>query len=81
MGKESIVAEVEVCEHWDGHIHPYPVKHFSRHPIHMIEGGSYLTEDTREFNPAGDMGYFGLNAKDYAWYKNHTVVRQIKIER
>ena len=37
----------------------------------MIEGGQYLTEDMSETDPQSDMGVWGLNKKDYEWFKSH----------
>lgn len=72
---------VKVCEDWYGNIYPYFVKTSrAKHPIHMIEGGDYLTEDMSEFNPAGDMGVFGLNQKDYEWFKSHLVEVELEVE-
>ena len=50
-------------------MHVYDVKTLGKHPVHMIEGGEYLTEDEREFNPCGDMGWFWLNQKEYDYFK------------
>lgn len=63
---------IKACD-WYGHIYPYYIKTSrAKHPVHMIEGGDYITEDMEtEFNPAGDMGVFGLNQKDYDWFKSH----------
>lgn len=62
---------IKVCD-WYGNIHPYAIKtNRAKHPVHMIEGGSYLTEDMTEYDPASDMGVWGLNARDYEWFKNH----------
>lgn len=63
---------IKVCD-WYGHINPYLITTSrAKHPVHMIEGGDYLTEDMdTEFDPQSDMGVWGLNAKDYEWFKNH----------
>jgi hypothetical protein len=69
---------MKVCD-WYGNIHPYEIKTTrAKHPIHMIEGGQYITEDMTETNPSSDMGVFGLNAKDYKWFKNH--LQEVEIE-
>lgn len=60
-------------------MHPYDVKTTGKHPIHMIEGGKYLTEDEREFSPGGDMGWFFLNKKEYEYYKAHEVDIEVDI--
>lgn len=48
--------------------HPYDVKTSGKHPIHIIDGGDYITEDDREF--CGDCGWFWLNEKEYQYYKS-----------
>lgn len=54
-------------------MHPYDVKTHGKHPVHLIEGGSYITEDnTTQFDPCGDMGWFWLNEKEYQYYKSQT---------
>lgn len=67
---------------WDGHtIHPYTIQTSrAKHPVRMIEGGAYLTEDMEtEFDPQSDMGIFGLNAKDYQTFKANLVEVEIEI--
>ena len=67
-----------VCD-WYGHIHPYEIyTKRAKHPVHMIEGGLYITEDTTDTEPTSDMGRFGLNAKDYEWFQNH--LQEVEIE-
>ena len=41
-------------------MHIYTVKTKGKHPVHLIEGGEYLTEDDRNFETGGcsDMGWF-----------------------
>lgn len=51
-------------------MHVYDVKTTGRHPVHMIEGGEYLTEDERQFEESGDMGWFYLNQKEYDYFKS-----------
>ena len=72
--------KVLVCD-WPTTLHPYTLtgKRHANHPVHMIEGGQYLTEDMSPLgDPNGDMGEFGLNAKDYAWFKAH--VQEVELE-
>lgn len=70
---------IKVCD-WYGHIHPYFIKTTrAKHPVHMIEGGSYITEDMTEYDPASDMGVFGLNAVDYEWFKNNLQDFEIEV--
>lgn len=56
-------------------MHVYDVKTKGKHPVHLIEGGSYITEDERGFEPSGDMGWFWLNEREYQYYKSkeHTI--------
>ena len=70
---------ITVCD-WYGKIHPYPISTSkAKHPVHMIEGGDYITEDMEtEFDPQSDMGVWGLNAKDYEWFKNN--LKQVELE-
>ena len=70
---------IKACD-WYGNIHPYLIStDRAKHPVHMIEGGDYITEDMdTEFNPAGDMGVYGLNSKDYEWFKNH--LKDVEVE-
>ena len=51
--------------------HIYSVKTTGKHPIHMIEGGDYITEDKTVFNVVSDMGYFWLNKKEYDLFKSN----------
>ena len=51
-------------------MHIYDVKTKGKHPVHLIEGGEYITEDERQFDPLGDMGWFWLNQREYDYYKN-----------
>jgi hypothetical protein len=50
--------------------HPYSVKTTGRHPIHMIEGGDYITEDKTVFDECSDMGWFHINQKEYDLFKS-----------
>lgn len=71
---------IQVCD-WYGHIHPYTIiSSRAKHPVHMIEGGSYLTEDMTNYDPQSDMGVWGLNAKDYEWFKNHLENFEIEVK-
>jgi len=51
-------------------MHIYDVKTSGKHPVHMIEGGQYLTEDETIINQQGEMGWFWLNEKDYNYFKS-----------
>jgi hypothetical protein len=52
-------------------MHIYDVKTHGKHPVHLIRGGAYITEDMRDFNDDnGDMGVFWLNEKEYRYFKS-----------
>lgn len=72
--------KIQVCD-WYGHINPYTIQTTrAKHPVRMIEGGYYLTEDMdSEFNPQSEMGIWGLNARDYEWFKNNLIEVEVEI--
>ncbi len=70
--------KILVCD-WYGHISPYSVKTKGKHPVHMIEGGTYLTEEDFD-NGVGDMGWFYLNSRDYEYFKNHLEEKEVEIK-
>ena len=51
-------------------MHLYDVKTTGKHPVHLIEGGEYLTEDERVFDECSDMGWFYINQKEYDYFKS-----------
>lgn len=51
-------------------MHLYDVKTTGKHPVHLIEGGDYLTEDERVFDESDDMGWYWLNEKEYTYFKS-----------
>lgn len=61
-------------------INPYTITSSrAKHPVRMIEGGMYLTEELdREYSVGGDMGIFGLNAKDYEIFKAN--LKEVEVE-
>lgn len=61
-------------------MHPYDVKTTGKHPVHMIEGGEYLTESEEIFNEGGEMGWFWLNRKEYDYFKSQLKEVEIEIE-
>ena len=73
MTKKILAAEFVIKK-----LHPYTVKTTGKHPIHMIEGGAYLTEDESQFDEAGDMGWFFLNTKEYNYFKSQ--LKEIEVE-
>ena len=58
-------------------MHVYDCKTTGKHPVHMIDGGRYLTESKKDFG-SGDMGWFFLNQKEYNYFKSQ--LREIEIE-
>ena len=52
--------------------HIYDVKTKGKHPVHLIEGGSYLTESDMDFGD-GDMGWFWLNSREYSAFNDNLV--------
>lgn len=70
--------KILACD-WYGHIYPYYIKtQRAKHPVHMIEGGKYITEDMEPTDPTSDMGVWGLNAKDYEWFKANLKEVEVK---
>ncbi len=61
-------------------MHVYTVKTSGKYPVHMIEGGEYLTEDQTIFEESSDMGWFHLNQKDYDYFKSNLIDVTLKIE-
>lgn len=58
-------------------MHVYDVKTTGKHPVHMIEGGNYLTENEDDFG-SGDMGWFYLNQKEYDYFKSQ--LKEIELD-
>lgn len=50
-------------------MHLYDVKTMGKHPVHVIEGGGYLTEVEEDFGD-GDCGWYWLNQKEYDYFKS-----------
>ena len=73
---------IKGCDEWYKNIHPYQISTSrARHPIHIIEGGEVITEDMGEdFSQAGDVGVWGLNQKDYEWFKAHIKDIEVGVE-
>ena len=59
-------------------MHVYDVKTHGKHPVHLIEGGYVITEDKRDFEQSGDMGWFWLNQKEYDYFKSQC--KEIEVE-
>lgn len=51
-------------------MHLYDVETAGKHPVHLIEGGEYITEDERIFDECSDMGWFYINQKEYDYFKS-----------
>lgn len=75
--KQNNKKTILVAEYDPKKMHVYDVKTTGKHPVHMIEGGEYLTESEEDFG-SGDMGWFWLNQKEYDYFKSQ--LREIKIE-
>lgn len=63
-------------------MHVYDVKTTGKHPVHLIEGGEYITEDEMPesyYYTGADLGWFWLNAKEYDYFKSKC--REIEIEK
>ena len=52
-------------------LHPYMVETKGKHPVHIIEGGRYITEDMEVYDESGDMGTWWLNQREYDYFKAH----------
>lgn len=63
--------KVLVAKNRPGKYHPYQVKTRGKHPIHIINGGDYLTEDMRVFDECDDCGIWWLNQKEYDYFKSN----------
>lgn len=73
----------DACEWNTREIHPYTLKgtRKANHPVRMIQGGKYLTEDLDlDLQDGGDMGIWGLNAKDYQIFKSQVKTVQIEVD-
>lgn len=72
--------KVQVCKFDTKKLHPYDVKTTGKHPVHMIEGGAYLTLDERDFDDGhcSDMGWFFLNIKEYNYMMEH--MEEVELE-
>lgn len=58
--------------------HIYDCRTTGKHPVHLIEGGKYITEDKRYFGDRGDMGWFFLNQREYDLLKSN--MKEMTIE-
>lgn len=79
--KKIIVTEA--VDWTNTNMHPYTLKgtRKANHPIRMIQGGKYLVEDLDlDLKDGGDMGIWGLNAKDYQTFKSLVKTVQIEID-
>lgn len=62
MKDKILVAEFEPNK-----MHVYSCKTTGKRPVHMIDGGNYLTLEEGDFG-SGDMGWFFLNQKEYNYF-------------
>ena len=60
-------------------MHIYDVKTKGKHPVHLIEGGTYITEDKRDFKEDEDMGWFWLNQKEYDYFKSQCTEVEVEL--
>lgn len=73
--KKTILA----TDYFEVKLNPYQVKTKGRHPVRWVAGGSYLIEDFDvEVNPAGDLGYWWLNQKDYDEFRRN--LKEVSLE-
>ena len=79
MAKKSNTTEVLAAIFDPKKMHVYDVKTKGKHPVHMIDGGEYLTEDERSFENSGDMGWFFLNQKEYDYFKSQLKIYEVEI--
>jgi len=64
-------------------MHIYDVKTKGKHPVHIIEGGEYITEAelSEEYWASGcDLGWFYLNQKEYDYFKSQLKEIEVNIE-
>ena len=59
-------------------MHIYDVKTTGKHPVHVIEGGSYITESEEVLDECSDLGWFFLNQKEYDYFKSQ--LKEVVIE-
>ena len=60
--------------------HPYQVETKGKHPIHIIEGGEYLTEDMRIFDECDDCGVWWLNQREFDYFMRNLKVIEIEMK-
>lgn len=61
-------------------MHPYVVRTRGKYPVHMIEGGMYLTEDDTIFDESSDMGWWHLNQKEYEYFKSQLIDVTLEVQ-
>lgn len=61
-------------------MHIYDVKTTGRHPVHVIDGGSYITESEEVLDESSDLGWFFLNQKEYDYFKSQLREMEFEIE-
>ena len=75
--EESNKRKVLVAKYEPTKMHLYDAPFRGKHPVHLIEGGEYLTESEEDFG-YGDMGWFNLNQKEYDYFKSQLKVVEIE---
>lgn len=58
-------------------MHVYDVKTTGKHPVHLINGGAYITESEEDFDD-NDMGWYWLNQKEYDYFKSQ--LREVEVD-
>ena len=78
--KETKIVKILAAEFDKKKMHLYDAPKRGKHPVHMIEGGRYLTEDERVSGEYSDMGWFNLNQKEYDYFKSQLKTIEIEIK-
>ena len=73
----NIITTIKATKFDSKKMHIYDVKTQGKHPVHLIEGGEYITEDERQFDEQSDLGWFFLNTKEYNYFKSQ--LKDLKI--
>ena len=72
VSKFSVTEPVKIigAELEPNKMHLYDVKTHGAHPVHLIEGGDIITEDSSVFDHQSDCGWFYLNTAEYNYFKS-----------
>ena len=69
--------KIKVCYLDTTQFHPSKLNKKGKHPVHLIEGGKYITLEKFD-NGIGDMSWFYLNNKEYNYLLKHLVEMEFK---